>query len=76
MTPAAPGQRNSPRTQTGGNVYCSDFLLNDDERNLDYQRFAARHGTFGVFGYRKAPCSTTMPNPTSTASCRLPARLL
>ncbi|HQC53353.1 MAG TPA: class I SAM-dependent methyltransferase [Lentisphaeria bacterium] len=34
----------------GGNVYCSDFLLNDDERNLErYQRFAARHGTFGVF---------------------------
>ena len=34
----------------GGGVYCSDFLLNDDVRNLErYRRFAERHGTFGIF---------------------------
>ena len=34
----------------GGIVYCSDFLLNDDSRNQErYQRFADRHGTFGIF---------------------------
>ena len=34
----------------GGIVYCSDFLLNDDERNVErYRRFADRHGTFGIF---------------------------
>ncbi|MFD4603366.1 class I SAM-dependent methyltransferase [Streptomyces sp. NPDC058464] len=35
----------------GGLLYVSDLLLQDDERNRDrYARFAARHGTYGVYG--------------------------
>jgi len=34
----------------GGILYCNDFLLNDDERNLKrYRRFEPRFGCYGVF---------------------------
>ncbi len=34
----------------GGVVYCSDFLLNDDERNRErYRRFADKYPAYGVF---------------------------
>lgn len=34
----------------GGILYLSDLLINDDERNRErYERFEARHGSYGVF---------------------------
>lgn len=34
----------------GGVVYISDLLVNDDQRNRErYERFAAKHGGYGVF---------------------------
>ncbi len=34
----------------GGILYCNDFLLNDDERNLErYRRCEPRFGCYGVF---------------------------
>ncbi|MGE4301736.1 MAG: class I SAM-dependent methyltransferase [Victivallaceae bacterium] len=34
----------------GGVLYCNDFLLNDDERNLErYRCFEPRFGCYGVF---------------------------
>lgn len=36
--------------KAGGVVYMSDLLINSDERNRErYERFAPRHGCYGVF---------------------------
>lgn len=38
----------------GGLIFCSDFLLNQDQRNLQrYQQHAEKYGTYGVFELAK-----------------------